>query len=123
MILEYSRRQFTLSLSARVSLLLVLATLLPLIITITSSELLSRPQLIAKANASMETDAQTHIQAIENYFSQPIIDVRSLSQSASLAAYLSGNADAATEATNILFTGYQHNMNYTGCAQSFSECV
>lgn len=107
------RRRWALSLSVRVSLLLVLAALLPLIITITSSELLSRPQLVAKANASMETDAQTHIQAIENYFSQPIIDVRSLSQSASLAAYLNGNTDAAAEAANVLSTGYQHNTNYT----------
>lgn len=106
------RRGLALSLSVRVSLLLVLATLLPLIITITSSELLSRPQLIAKANASMETDAQTHIQTLENYFSQPIIDVRSLSQSPSLVSYLKGNANASIEATNVLSTGYQHNTNY-----------
>src|SRR5690348_8872127 len=48
--------RFAPSLSVQVSLLLVLAALLPLIITIASSELLSRPQLIAKANSSMETD-------------------------------------------------------------------
>ncbi|HEU5230936.1 MAG TPA: hypothetical protein VFU49_24145, partial [Ktedonobacteraceae bacterium] len=61
--LSRGSRQFTLSLSFRVSFLLVMATLLPLIITIVSSEFLSRPRLIANANASMGTDAQTHIQA------------------------------------------------------------
>jgi C4-dicarboxylate-specific signal transduction histidine kinase len=107
-----TRGRFALSLSVRVSLLLVLATLLPLIITITSSEFLSRPQLIANANASMETDAQTHIQTIENFFSQPIIDVRALSQNPALSAYLNGETNAATAATNVLETGYQHNTNY-----------
>jgi methyl-accepting chemotaxis protein len=100
------------SLSVRVSLLLMLAALLPLIVTIISSELLSRPQLIKQANVSMEADAQTHIQAIENYFSQPIIDVRSLSQNPSLSKYLSGNLNTATEATDVLATGFQRSMNY-----------
>lgn len=104
--------RFSLSLSVRVSLLLMLAALLPLIVTITSSELLSRPQLIAKANASMETDAQTHIQTIENYFSQPIIDVRSISQNTLLSEYLNGNDAVAGDAANILATGYQRNTNY-----------
>jgi hypothetical protein len=106
--------RFARSLSVQVSLLLILAALLPLIITITSSELLSRPQLIAKANASMKADAQTHILAIENYFSQPIIDVRSLSQDDSLAAYLQGNSQAANAAMRVLAAGYQRNMNYIG---------
>ena len=106
------KAQFSLSLSVQVSLLLVLAALLPLMITVASSELLSRPQLIAKANASMEIDAQTHILAIENYFSQPIIDVREFSQSASLTAYLHGDTSAAIAATHVLAAGYQHNTNY-----------
>ena len=90
----------------------MLAALLPLIVTIISSELLSRPQLIAQANASMESDARTHIQTIDNYFSQPIIDVRSLSQNTFLSAYLNGDTNVATQATNVLATGYQRNTNY-----------
>jgi C4-dicarboxylate-specific signal transduction histidine kinase len=100
------------SLSLRVSFLLMLAALLPLIITIVSSELLSRPQLIAQANASMASDAKTHIKTIENYFSQPIIDVRSLSQNASLAEYLNGNVEVKQQAVSVLATGYQRNTNY-----------
>jgi methyl-accepting chemotaxis protein len=107
-----SRRRGQFSLSVQVSFLLMLAVLLPLIITITSSELLSRPQLIAKANASMESDALTHIQTIDNYFSQPIIDVRSLSQNVLLANYLNGDLGMAHAATNVLLTGYQRNTNY-----------
>src|SRR5258707_5828884 len=107
-----AKRPLVLSLSVQVSLLLVLAALLPLMITIASSELLSRPLLIAKANASMETDAQTHILTIENSFSQPIIDVRVLSQSISFATYLSGDSSAAGAATKVLASGYQRNMNY-----------
>jgi len=101
-----------LSLSVRVSLLLMLAALLPLIITIISSELLSRPQLIAQANTSMATDAQSHIQAIENYFSQPVIDVSSLSQNPVLADYLTGDTNAANNVANALRTSYQRNINY-----------
>src|ERR1700730_6859494 len=100
------------SLSLRVSFLLMCAALLPLIITIVSSELLSRPQLIAQADASMASDARTHIQTIENYFSQPIIDVRSLSQNAFLAEYLNGHAEVTRQASDVLATGYQRNTNY-----------
>lgn len=108
----FSRTIGNISLSARVSLLLMLAALIPLIVTITSSEFFSRPQLIAQADASMESDAQTHIQTIENYFSQPIIDVRSLSQNSLLAEYLSGNAAVSSQASSVLETGYQRNTNY-----------
>ncbi len=109
---SHYQKHFRLPLAAQVSLLLILSALLPLVITITTSELLSRPQLIEKANAAMETDAQTHILAIDNYFSQPIIDVRSLSGEPALAAYLTGKESERDAATRILATGYQRNMNY-----------
>jgi hypothetical protein len=60
----------------------------------------------------METDIQAHIQTIENYFSQPIIDVNLLSQNPLLTAYLTGNAGVTAQATNVLVTGYQRNTNY-----------
>lgn len=108
----FSRMRKRLSLSVRVSFLLMLAALLPLVITIFSSQLLSRPLLISQANTAMETDIQAHIQTIENYFSQPIIDANLLSQNSFLSAYLTGNAGAAAQATNVLATGYQRNTNY-----------
>lgn len=109
---SHHQRRFRLPLAAQVSLLLVLSALLPLAITIITSELLSRPQLIDQANAAMETDAQTHILAIENSFAQPIIDVRSLSGEPALAAYLAGDESKRADATHVLATGYQRNMNY-----------
>jgi hypothetical protein len=90
----------------------MLATLLPLLITIFVSELFSRPALIAQANTSMEADAQARVQTIANFFSQPIIDVNTFSRDAVFAHYLSGNDALATEATRVLATGYQHNTNY-----------
>src|SRR5579883_3226421 len=107
-----TRRRGQISLSVRVSVLLMLAALLPLIITIICSELLSRPQLIAQANAAMESDARTHIQTIDNYFSQPVIDVRSLSQNPFLSEYLDGDTAVEPEAISVLAAGYQHNTNY-----------
>ena len=102
------------SLSLRVSLLLTLAALAPLIVTIFSSELLSRPQLIAQANSTMEADTQTHIQSIANFFSQPIIDVSLISQNTALSNFLSGDTtdDARLAATQVLTTGFQRSIDY-----------
>jgi hypothetical protein len=108
----FSRKRRRLLLSARVSLLLMLAALLPLMITIFVSELFSRPALIAQANASMEADAGARVQTIANFFSQPIIDVTSLSRDTVLTQYLSGNNALAADATRVLATGYQRNTNY-----------
>lgn len=106
------RKSKRISLSVRVSLLLMLAALLPLVTTIFTSQLLSRPLLISQANTAMETDVQAHIQTIENYFSQPIIDVSLLSQNPLFTTYLSGNTAVSDDATNVLATGYQRNTNY-----------
>jgi len=60
----------------------------------------------------METDIQAHIQTIENYFSQPIIDLSSISQNSLLSQYLSGNTNIAAKVDDVLATGYQRNTNY-----------
>jgi len=50
-----------LSLSLRVSLLLMLAAILPLLITVASSELLARPALVTQANTAMESDVHSRV--------------------------------------------------------------
>ena len=60
-----SRRSRGLSLPMRISGVLVLAALLPLLIVVASSELLTRPALIAQADRAMKTDAQTRVQLID----------------------------------------------------------
>ena len=52
------RSRKSLSLTVRVSILLTLVGILPLIITIVISETLSRPALVAQASAAMSTDSQ-----------------------------------------------------------------
>lgn len=60
-----SRRRRGLSLSVRVTGVLMLAALLPLLVVVASSELLTRPALIAQADRAMKTDAQTRVQLID----------------------------------------------------------
>ena len=59
------RRRKRLSLSLRVSLLLVLAAVIPLFIVVAVSELLTRPALIAQGDLSMESDASIRVQLID----------------------------------------------------------
>jgi len=59
------RRRKRLSLSLRVSLLLVLAAVIPLFIVVAASELLTRPALIAQGDLSMESDASICVQLID----------------------------------------------------------
>ncbi len=62
------RRRRRLKLSLRISALLMFAALFPLIITVASSELQSRPTLISQANIAMESDAKTRVQLIDAYY-------------------------------------------------------
>ncbi len=69
-----------LALPIRISLWLIAAALLPLLITITISEWYSRPTLLNQAQTAMESDARTHAQLINNYFTDRLKDVVSLAQ-------------------------------------------
>ena len=69
-----------LSLSLRVSLLLMLAAIVPLLITVTSIELLSRPALVAQANIAMESDVHSRVQLIDTYLNERLLDVETLTQ-------------------------------------------
>ncbi|HET9922385.1 MAG TPA: hypothetical protein VFQ30_21320, partial [Ktedonobacteraceae bacterium] len=55
------RRRRRLSLSVRVSALLMLAAILPLIIIVVSSEIFARPALTNQASQAMESDARTRV--------------------------------------------------------------
>ena len=62
--MQSSRRR--LSLTVKVSALLVLAVVLPLLITVIGSELILRPTLTTQAQTEMGNDAQAHVQAIDS---------------------------------------------------------
>jgi hypothetical protein len=68
----------SLRLSARISFFLIVAAILPLFIALTMSEVQTRATLINQANRTLEADAQTHAQLIENYLRAKLLEVRTL---------------------------------------------
>ena len=68
----------SLPLSIRISLWLIAASILPLLLTLVISETQSRSTLINQASRTLETDAQTHAQLIDNYLSQKLLILKSL---------------------------------------------
>ncbi len=68
----------SLPLSIRISLWLIAASILPLLLTLIISVVQSRSALINQSSRTMETDAQTHAQLIDNYLSQKLLILKSL---------------------------------------------
>src|SRR5258708_40038037 len=81
-----SRRR--LPLAFRLSLILMLAAVLPLLITVIFSETQSRPALITQANNAMQTDAQTRMQSINTYLTERLLDAATLSQVNAVQVFL-----------------------------------
>src|SRR5256885_3499164 len=116
---EVKQHRRRLSLSVRVSLLLMLAALLPLLIVVASSELLARPTLTSQANIVMESDARSRTQLIDTYFTERLLDSATLSQVPSLQTFMAsppGNKDLATHAIYALYAGSFRDHHYTNWA-------
>jgi len=101
-----------LSLSVRVSLLLIFTAVLPLTIVAVSSEALARPTLITQSTSELETDAQTHAQLIESYVVERLTDVATLTNYAPLQEFMAGNTAFMTDALNGLITSLHRDANY-----------
>src|SRR5258708_21840733 len=108
-----------LSLPIRLSLWLVVAAIIPLIVTIGISETQSRPALITQANAAMESDAKTRVQLIETYFNERLLDALTLGQVSSVQTFLAAMPaptpayrDLALHATYALGAGHFRDKNY-----------
>ena len=86
--LPEERRRRRLSLSFRVSLLLMLAAIVPLLITLAYSELSSRPTLISQANIAMQSDARTRVELIDSYLTERLLDAETLSQVPTVWSFL-----------------------------------
>lgn len=100
-----SRYRRRLPLSLRVSLLLMFAAIVPLLVTIASSELLSRPALVTQANIAMETDAKSRVQLINTYLSERLLDAETLSQVPTVQAFLATPPQLETQDL-FLHAGY-----------------
>lgn len=100
------------SLAARVSCLLVLAAILPLLITVVIIELFSRPTLINQASTSMETDAKTRTQLIDSYFAERILASETVSRLMPIQRFLDGSTSFEDAARESLATGQVRGSHY-----------
>ena len=100
------------SLTVRVQLLLVLAVVLPLLITAIGSEVILRPTLLSQAEVAMGSDAQQHAQAIDALLVARLEDIGFLGQFLAIREFLSGQKTFEQQATNELQVGYHLDPNY-----------
>lgn len=82
----------SLRLSVRISFFLILAAILPLFIALVISEVQTRATLINQANRTLEADAQTHSQLIENYLTAKLLEVRTLDNTPIVQQYFADPA-------------------------------
>src|SRR5882724_1983175 len=78
------------SLTVRLSALLIAAVVLPLLVTVITSEVILRPTLTTQATTQMESDAQSHITAIDAAFIANEQDLSVLSQFYAIQHFLLG---------------------------------
>src|SRR5450432_3653053 len=79
------------SLTVRISAVLVLAVVLPLLITGIGSELILRPTLLSQASTEMGNDAQTHTQAIDSLLIAHLQDLQFLGKFLATQKFLTGD--------------------------------
>ena len=100
------------SLTIIFSVILVSAVVIPLIITVISSELILRPTLLSQATTEMQTDAQSHTASIDTLLTSRLEALGSLSQFVAIQRYLAGGNTYVTQAANELSLGYHMDANY-----------
>ncbi len=109
-----SRKGF--SLTIRISALLIAAVILPLLITILSSEVVLRPTLTDQAIAEMKNDAQSHEQAIDSLFIAREEDQEALGHFYAIQQFLAGTLGYASVARKELQLGYNLDSSYSNWA-------
>ncbi len=102
------------SLSTRLTLLLILASLLPLLTIVVSSQIQSRPVLTDQSSKTLGTDAQTHVQLFEQFFNEQFALANTVSHDPIIQEYLSGQIASTTDAQNVLVEIYRTNNFFQG---------
>ncbi|GCF11477.1 sensor histidine kinase [Dictyobacter arantiisoli] len=105
-----SRKGITLT--VKVSGLLVLAVIIPLLITVVGSELILRPTLVSQATNEMSTDAQNHMSAIDSLVIARLQDLDYISQYSAIQKYLAGDINYRDVALDELQRGHDLDANY-----------
>ncbi|HEY3992831.1 MAG TPA: cache domain-containing protein [Ktedonobacteraceae bacterium] len=116
---DFPRRR-RLPLAIRISFILMLAAVLPLLIAVVFSETTARPALINQANNAMQTDALTRIQSINAYLTERLSDAATLSQIPAVQTFLADPPDPtsptylndAKHATYALLAGQIRDKHY-----------
>src|SRR5438270_3017629 len=103
---KQSSTRKSLPLSIRISLWLIAASILPLLLTLIISVVQSRSTLINQSSRTMETDAQTHAQLIDNYLSQKLLILKSLDYTPLVQAFLRHPVGDQKDASTIVQNGY-----------------
>ncbi len=101
------------SLTIRVSVLLVLAVVIPLLITAIGSELILRPTLLSQATSEMGSDAQSHSQAIDSLLIASVQNVGLIGRFLAIQKFLSGDTVFKQQALNELALGNHLNSDYS----------
>jgi C4-dicarboxylate-specific signal transduction histidine kinase len=114
---QLARRGFLrMSLSTRLTILLILASLLPLLTIVISSQAQSRPVLTDQASKTLGSDAQTHVELFEQFFNEQFALADTVSQDPIIQEYLSGQLAVPAEAQNVLLEVYRTNTFFQGVA-------
>ena len=111
---QFFSRRF--SLTARVSMLLVLAVVVPLIITVVGSLLILRPTLLSQAEVQMQNDAESHAQVIDSLLIARLEDIDALGQFFAIQKFLAGDELYQKQALEELSVGAHLDPNYSNWA-------
>ncbi len=101
------------SLTIRVSIILILAVVIPLLITVIGSELILRPTLLSQAANEMENDAQSHSQAVDSLLIARVQNIVSVGHFLAIQKFLSGDEMFRQQALNELALGNRLDPNYS----------
>jgi signal transduction histidine kinase len=107
---QHQRQHF--SLAVRVSFMLVIAAILPLLVIEGVIEFSSRPALIKQVSREMETDARTRTQLIDSYFAERMIDSEAVSRLPPIQRFLAGDSSSEAAARDSLATGHVRGSQY-----------
>jgi len=83
-----------------------------LLITITISQMRSRPQLISQSADAMAQDAHVRVQLIDAYLQERLHDAQTVSSLYALQQYAQGNNTFKAQALNALTVGEQSDVSY-----------
>lgn len=108
---DLPRRRRRLPLAVRLSFILILAAVVPLMITLFFSERQASQALTNQASQSMATDANTRIQLIDRYFTERMLDTETLTQVSSTISFVATPPVAPVPPTSPQYPAYQEYQN------------